>query len=466
MARPLRIDGSLSLTAVGYRDPMVGVMRAGVRAFRRGEGENRVRLSGVRARSGALEWPLPGVPGLEHARRRSSARRRRRARTGCTAAYGRRAGRRRPCSAAPPRRDRRQRLRPAAGRIEEFGRVLGGGIVRGSLVLIGGDPGVGKSTLLARSATRSRSGTAGPLHLRRGVAGADRCGTPAGLDARTCCSPATPTSDHPRTIENSRRAWSWSTQSRSTAPTSSRRREREPASGVHAAPDAACEGHWRQRLLDRPRHQGGALAGPKMLEHMVDTVLYLEGERYHTYRLLRGTRTASGRRTRSACSRCAARGWSRWRTLRRRSCRSAARARRIVGAVTMEGTRPLLVESRRIASRSSLAVPRRAANGIENNRLLLVSAYSAGGSGCRSTTRPVRQRDRRPPIDEPAADWRWRCRRVELPRSAGRPASGGAGEIGLSGELRSVGQLEIRLREAAKLGFERAVVPRSTASAI
>ena len=135
--------------------------------------------------------------------------------------------------------------------------------------------------------------------------------------------------------------------------------------------------------------------------------------------------------------------------------------------VTMEGTRPLLVEVQALASRSSLAVPRRAANGIETNRLLLVSAVlarrmglplhdqdstSTSSAACGSTSRP------------PTWRWRWRsCRASATARSTRRRSW--LGEVGLSGELRSVGQLELRLREAAKLGFERAVVPRSSTAA-
>jgi DNA repair protein RadA/Sms len=132
--------------------------------------------------------------------------------------------------------------------------------------------------------------------------------------------------------------------------------------------------------------------------------------------------------------------------------------------VTMEGTRPLLVEVQALASRSSLSVPRRAANGIENNRLLLVSAVLSRRMGL-----PLHDQDLYVNvigglrIDEPAADLAvalsvvssFRDRQVD-------PSTVVAGEVGLSGELRNVGQLELRLREAAKLGFERAVVPRSS----
>jgi len=129
----------------------------------------------------------------------------------------------------------------------------------------------------------------------------------------------------------------------------------------------------------------------------------------------------------------------------------------------MEGTRPLLVEVQALASRSSLAVPRRAANGIENNRLLLVSAVLSRRLGL-----PLHDQDLYVNvigglrIDEPAADLAVALSVVSSFRDRPLdPATVVAGEVGLSGELRSVSQLELRLREASKLGFQRAVVPRS-----
>jgi DNA repair protein RadA/Sms len=198
---------------------------------------------------------------------------------------------------------------------------------------------------------------------------------------------------------------------------------------------------------------------------MVDTVLYLEGERYHTYRLLRGTKNRFGPTHEVGVFEM--RGEGMVEVTNPSAAFLSERGEGATGSsvlVTMEGTRPLLVEVQALASRSSLAVPRRAANGIENNRLLLVSAVLGRRLGL-----PLHDQDLYVNVigglrvDEPAADLAvalsivssFRDRQVD-------PSAVVAGEIGLSGELRSVGQLEIRLREAAKLGFERALVPRST----
>jgi DNA repair protein RadA/Sms len=208
----------------------------------------------------------------------------------------------------------------------------------------------------------------------------------------------------------------------------------------------------------------GAIAGPKVLEHMVDTVLYLEGERYHAYRLLRSTKNRFGPTHEVGVFEM--RGEGLVEVANPSAAFLAERGEATAGStvvVTMEGTRPLLVEVQALASRSSLSVPRRAANGIESNRLLLVAAVLSRRLGL-----PLHDQDLYVNvigglrIDEPAADLAvalsivssFRDRQVD-------PATVVAGEVGLSGELRSVGQLEQRLREAAKLGFVRAVVPRS-----
>jgi DNA repair protein RadA/Sms len=197
---------------------------------------------------------------------------------------------------------------------------------------------------------------------------------------------------------------------------------------------------------------------------MVDTVLYLEGERYHAYRLLRSTKNRFGPTHEVGVFEM--RGEGLVEVTNPSAAFLAERGEATTGStvlVTMEGTRPLLVEVQALASRSSLSVPRRAANGIENNRLLLVSAVLSRRMGL-----PLHDQDLYVNvigglrIDEPAADLAvalsvvssFRDRQVD-------PGTVVSGEIGLSGELRSVGQLEQRLREAAKLGFKRAVVPRS-----
>jgi DNA repair protein RadA/Sms len=354
--------------------------------------------------------------------------------------------------------------------IEEFVRVLGGGIVPGSLVLIGGDPGVGKSTLLAQVCDEVAK-LNGPALYISGEESLAQIGLRArrlGLGHKELLfASETDLGTILETIENAR-------------PTMV---VVDSVQSIHSADVESSPGSVSQlrectlRLMQLAKGSGvsvflighvtkeGALAGPKMLEHMVDTVLYLEGERYHAYRLLRGTKNRFGPTHEVGVFEM--RGEGMVEVANPSAAFLSERGEGTSGSsvlVTMEGTRPLLVEVQALASRSSLAVPRRAANGIENNRLLLVSAVLARRLGL-----PLHDQDLYVNvigglrIDEPAADLAvalsiissFRDREVD-------PRAVVAGEIGLSGELRSVGQLEIRLREAAKLGFERAVVPRST----
>ncbi|MGE3270432.1 MAG: DNA repair protein RadA [Chloroflexota bacterium] len=353
--------------------------------------------------------------------------------------------------------------------IDEFGRVLGGGVVPGSLVLIGGDPGVGKSTLLAQVCDEVAKRN-GPVLYISGEESLAQIGLRArrlGLGAQDLLFASdTDLGTILETIENAR-------------PTMV---VVDSIQSIHSADVESSPGSVSQlrectlRLMQLAKGSGvsvflighvtkeGALAGPKMLEHMVDTVLYLEGERYHAYRLLRGTKNRFGPTHEVGVFEM--RGEGMVEVANPSAAFLSERGEGTTGSsvlVTMEGTRPLLVEVQALASRSSLAVPRRAANGIENNRLLLVSAVLGRRLGV-----PLHDQDLYVNvigglrIDEPAADLAvalsivssFKDREVD-------PRAVVAGEIGLSGELRSVGQLEIRLREAAKLGFERAVVPRS-----
>jgi DNA repair protein RadA/Sms len=210
----------------------------------------------------------------------------------------------------------------------------------------------------------------------------------------------------------------------------------------------------------------GAIAGPRVLEHIVDTVLYLEGDPFHRYRLLRGVKNRFGATSEVGVFEMAEEGM-----VEVSNPSEAFLAERQVNApgsaiaVTMEGTRPLLVEIQALASPSSFTNPRRTANGFDYNRLLLLAAVLSRRAGLRLQDKDVYANvvgGLR--IEEPAADLALAVSIASSVRDKPVHADMAfVGEIGLSGELRAVSQTENRLKEAAKLGFRRCIVPRSTA---
>jgi DNA repair protein RadA/Sms len=208
----------------------------------------------------------------------------------------------------------------------------------------------------------------------------------------------------------------------------------------------------------------GAIAGPRVLEHIVDTVLYLEGEQFHAYRLLRSVKNRFGATNEIGIFEMSDKGLSE--VLNPSEAFLAERLPNAAGsaiAVTMEGTRPLLVEVQALASTTTFGNPRRTANGVDLNRLLLLVAVLTKRVGLRLADQDVfvnviggLQ------INEPASDLAVAVALASSVRN--RPVAADValiGEVGLSGELRAVGHLETRLKEAAKLGFKRAVLPAS-----
>jgi DNA repair protein RadA/Sms len=210
--------------------------------------------------------------------------------------------------------------------------------------------------------------------------------------------------------------------------------------------------------------KAGAIAGPRVLEHIVDTVLYLEGDRFHSYRLLRSVKNRFGATSEVGVFEMKNEG------LVEVANPSAAfleeRLPNAAGstiAVTMEGTRPILVEVQALASPTSFNFPRRTANGVDFNRLLLLAAVLSKRVGLRLADQDVfvnvvggLQ------VGEPAVDLAVATAIASSSRN--KPVAADLvllGEVGLSGELRSVGQIQARLKESAKLGFKRCVLPRS-----
>jgi DNA repair protein RadA/Sms len=208
----------------------------------------------------------------------------------------------------------------------------------------------------------------------------------------------------------------------------------------------------------------GAIAGPRVLEHIVDTVLYLEGDRFQAYRLLRSVKNRFGPTAEVGVFEMRGSG-----LIEVTNPSEAFLAERMVNAagssiaVTMEGTRPILVEVQGLTSPTQFGNARRTANGVDFNRLLLISAVLTRRTGFKLSEQDIfvnvvggLQ------IDEPAADLAialaiassWR----DVPVKAEAVL---IGEIGLAGELRMPGQMPARLREASKLGFKTAIVPKA-----
>ena len=209
----------------------------------------------------------------------------------------------------------------------------------------------------------------------------------------------------------------------------------------------------------------GAIAGPRVLEHIVDTVLYLEGEQFHAYRLLRSVKNRFGATNEVGIFEMGEVGLSE--VLNPSEAFLAERLPNASGssiAITLEGTRPLLVEVQALASTTSFGNPRRTANGVDFNRLLLIVAVLTKRVGVRLADQDVfvnviggLQ------IGEPASDLAVATAIASSFRSTPVAADMAlVGEVGLSGELRAVGHLETRLKEAAKLGFKRCLLPTSS----
>lgn len=351
----------------------------------------------------------------------------------------------------------------------EFARVLGGGIVRGSLVLIGGDPGVGKSTLLTQIAAQV-SVANGPVLYISGEESLSQVGLRVrrmGLDTSDLLFASE--TDVDAVVQGIEQGGA------SLAVVDSI--QSMMAVDVESVPGSVAQvRECTLRLMRMAKGAGvsiflighvtkeGAIAGPKVLEHMVDTVLYLEGERFNSYRLLRSTKNRFGPTHEVGVFEMREEGLVE--VPNPSALFLAERGESAPGSVvtvTLEGTRPILVEVQALASRSPLSVPRRTANGFDVSRLHLLTAVIARRLG-----KPLHDQDvylnvvgglR---ITETAADLAASLAIVSSLADHSLPNDiVVVGEVGLSGELRSVGQVETRLREAGNLGFTRALVPPS-----
>jgi len=354
--------------------------------------------------------------------------------------------------------------------LQEFSRVLGGGMVPGSLILVGGEQGIGKSTLLlqvsalvAETAQRPVLYVSGEESARQIKMRASRLQLdPDALYILTETSlesilhhadqlePVMLVVDSIQTVTSGELT--------------------SAAGSISQVREAAARFQWWAKsggasvfVVGHVTKQG-SIAGPKVLEHIVDTVLYLEGDPFHTYRLLRSTKNRFGATAEVGVFEMRGEGMAEV-----SNPSEAFLAERMVSApgsaiaVTMEGTRPLLVEIQALTSHSSFGNPRRTANGVDFNRLLLISAVLSRRVGLRLFDQDVfanvvggLQ------IGEPAADLAVAVAIASSVRE--KPVAADVvlvGEVGLSGEVRTVGQLAARMNEATKLGFRRCVLPKT-----
>lgn len=355
--------------------------------------------------------------------------------------------------------------------IGEFARVLGGGIVPGSIVLVGGDPGIGKSTLMLQMAMEMGikkrvlyvSGEESERQIKmRAVRLNGQKELPQNLLLVTETNleiilnhisevkPDLLIVDSIQTVYLSNMDSSAGSVSQ-VRECSSQLRELAKTSGI----SVFVIGHVTKE---------GTIAGPRVLEHIVDTVLYLEGDRFQAYRLLRSVKNRFGATSEVGVFEMREGGLAEV-----TNPSEAFLAERMINAagsaiaVTMEGTRPLLVEIQGLTSPTQFGNARRTANGVDFNRLLLIAAVLTRRVGLKLSEQDVfvnvvggLQ------IDEPAADLAVAAAIASSWRDVSVKADSVLiAEIGLAGELRMPGQLQARLREAQKLGFRTAIVPKA-----
>jgi DNA repair protein RadA/Sms len=352
--------------------------------------------------------------------------------------------------------------------ISEFDRVTGGGLVPGSALLIGGDPGIGKSTLLLQAtallAKSSRCAyISGEESLDQVRLRAQRLGL---AQAPVELAAATNLRDIIETLE--RRDFdavvidSIQTMYLDT---------------LDSAPGTVAQVRACAAELIRAAKKGGAcllivghvtkdgqIAGPRVLEHMVDTVLYFEGDRGHTFRILRAVKNRFGPTDEIGVFEMAEAGLVE--VPNPSELFLSQRRQDISGSAVfagMEGTRPVLVEIQALVAPSPLGTPRRAVIGWDQARLSMVLAVLEARCGVTIGPNDVYLNVAGGlRISEPAADLAVAAALVSS--LSGAPAPGDMvvfGEIGLSGEIRNVGQSENRLKEAYKLGFKSALIPGS-----
>ena len=353
----------------------------------------------------------------------------------------------------------------------EMDRVLGGGIVAGSLVLIGGDPGIGKSTLVLQLCGKVADGrtvlyVTGEESARQIKMRADRLGITAGslliypetnveiITAQVeAMKPALVVIDSIQTVY---------TESLTAAPGSVGQLRESTALLMQV-----CKGLSVPFILVGHVTKEGAIAGPRVLEHMVDTVLYFEGDRDHSFRVLRSVKNRYGSTHEIGVFEMRENGLAE--VANPSEYLVSKRTEPVSGSTiscTLSGTRPILVELQALVTPTNFGNPRRTAVGFDYNRIVLLAAILQKRAGLMldsediyvSAAGGVR-------VDDPGSDL---ALAAAITGSFRNIAVGGdtlfVGEVGLGGELRHVSSMHLRLKEAARMGMARAIVPQISAN--
>ncbi len=353
--------------------------------------------------------------------------------------------------------------------MDEFDRTLGGGVVPGSLILIGGDPGIGKSTLILQAAERLAqkglvclyiSGEESPAQIKlraeRLNVNSENLYVITGTCIEALFEEVEPLKPDLMIIDSIQSVY---TDSLNSAPgsvgqlreTSSRLMVFSKETGI----PVFLIGHVTKE---------GAIAGPKVLEHLVDTVLYFEGERGHLFRVLRSVKNRYGSTNEIGIFEMKDSGLAEVGNPSRLFLEE--RPQDVSGSVVIpciEGTRPLLLEIQALVGPSPLGMPRRTTLGVDHNRISLLVAVLGKKMGLELGDQDIFVNVAGGlKVDEPAADLG--IISAMISSFLDRPVERHLvmfGEVGLAGEIRGVSQPEMRIREARKLGFSRCVLAKS-----
>lgn len=350
----------------------------------------------------------------------------------------------------------------------ELDRVLGGGLVNGSLILLGGEPGIGKSTLILQICNKIKT-DGKVLYISGEESGeqiklrADRLGIKNDNllflsetnienieDNILSINPKLVIIDSIQTM--------YSEEITSAPGSVSQVRE------ITAKIMRTCKENAITTILIGHVTKDGNIAGPRVLEHMVDTVLYLEGERYFSYRMLRGVKNRFGSTNEIGMFEMAAEGLEE--ITDPSKVLISEREENPSGSViiaTMEGTRPLLVEFQALTTPTVFGMPRRTANGIDYNRLSVLLAVLEKKVGLNLGNQDVYLNVVSGlKINEPAIDLGIMAATVSSYKNLPIDTTTVVlGEVGLTGEIRSVNLIDKRLKEAEKLGFKKCIIPES-----